>query len=80
MTAPSSDCKIVDFMNEKVRDYKPTEGHGYYQFTKKEHIPPDAEVVLMDKVSITILWCKIIYLLISNIRISELSKHFNLYP
>ena len=51
VTAPSNDCKIVEFMREKVQDYKPTQGHGYYQFTKKEHIPPDAKVVLMDKVN-----------------------------
>ena len=50
MPQPRDDCNVVDFIQEKVKDSKPTLNCCYYEFTENEYIPPDAEVVLLDKV------------------------------
>ena len=47
------DMLIVEFVT-RTRDlkdnYEIISGCGYYEFTKKEYIPPESQVILMDKV------------------------------
>ena len=47
------DMLIVEFVTrtKDLKDnYKIISGCGYYEFTRKEYIPPDSQVILMDEV------------------------------
>ena len=48
------ECNMIDFAKEKVDNYDPDSGYGYYQFTEgtEEYISPMTQVVLVSKVSI----------------------------
>jgi hypothetical protein len=44
---------MIDFAKEKIDNYDPDSGYGYYQFTKEadEYISPTTQVVLVSEVS-----------------------------
>ena len=46
-------CKMIDFAKEKIFNYDPDSGNGYYEFTEasEEYISPKTKVVLVDEVS-----------------------------
>ena len=48
------ECNMIDFAKEKVDNYDPDSGYGYYQFTEgtEEYISPMTQVVLISQVSI----------------------------
>ena len=56
ITVPKG-CNMIDFAKEKVENYNPDSGNGYYQFLEaiEEYISPKTQVVLVNEVSITSL-------------------------
>lgn len=48
----TGECNLPDFIRkeEALQNFKPSLGYGYHQFTKKEFISPNTEVVLKRKV------------------------------
>lgn len=50
----TEECGLPDLISKEaaLQNFKPSMGHGYHQFTKKEFISPNTEVVLKKKVYI----------------------------
>ena len=48
----SEGCNLPDFIRKEaaLRNFKPSLGYGYHQFTKKEFVSSNTEVVLKKKV------------------------------
>ena len=55
ITVPK-ECNMIDFAKEKIENYEPDSGNGYYQFIEgtEEYIPPKTKVALVSKVRIVI--------------------------
>ena len=55
ITVPK-ECNMIEFAKEKIENYEPDSGNGYYQFIEgtEEYIPPKTRVVLVSEVRIVI--------------------------
>ena len=49
----SKESNMIEFAKEKIENYDPDSGNGYYQFTEsnEEYISPKTKVVLVHEVS-----------------------------
>ena len=50
----SKACKVIEFRNahQELNTYNPALGYGFFEFTKREYISYNQEVIVMDKVLI----------------------------
>ena len=49
-------CKMAEFGRRHIPGFKPELGYGYYEFTQKEFFKPHKKVILVHRVSATLLY------------------------
>ena len=56
MVLVPKDCNMIDLAMDKIDDYDPDSGNGYYQFIEEteEYISPKTRVALVNEVSTVI--------------------------
>ena len=48
------DCFLIEFARKRFKKLNVQTGCGYFEFTKSEYIPPEAQIILMSEVLLTI--------------------------
>jgi hypothetical protein len=44
---------VIEYARRKFRNLNVQTGCGYFEFTKSEYIPPEAQIILMSEVQLT---------------------------
>ena len=46
------DCFVIEYARRKFGNLNVQTGCGYFEFTKSEYIPPEAQIILMSEVQL----------------------------